>query len=263
MRLAWLTDIHLNFLTDARRAEFARDVERTGADLVLISGDIAEAPTIADSLATLTKTGAAVLYVLGNHDFYKGDIETVRRRCRSLDFGHYLHDAPPIAVSDELAIVGVDGWADGQFGAPRQSELIFTDWHLIEDFRAVNAVFDMDRRLELLRQQGEESARALRRSLNQAVERFSRILILTHVPPFRRLAGDDGSHQAALWVPWLTCKATGDVIAEFASRHPQIQFEVLCGHTHVPRKTREAPNLIAEVGKAEYRRPVVQRTWEN
>ena len=46
MQYAWLTDIHLNFLDDVVRQRFYQEIINTESDGVLISGDIAEAPSI-------------------------------------------------------------------------------------------------------------------------------------------------------------------------------------------------------------------------
>ena len=46
MKLSWFTDIHLNFLEPATRKIFYQDIVNTDANAVLISGDIADAPTV-------------------------------------------------------------------------------------------------------------------------------------------------------------------------------------------------------------------------
>ena len=46
MKLAWLTDVHLNFLDADERKKFYQEIINTQCDGVLISGDIAEAPSI-------------------------------------------------------------------------------------------------------------------------------------------------------------------------------------------------------------------------
>ena len=50
MKLAWVTDIHLNFLEFADRKRFYQDIVATKSNAVLVSGDIAEAATISDIL---------------------------------------------------------------------------------------------------------------------------------------------------------------------------------------------------------------------
>ena len=81
MRLAWLTDIHLNFLGGAARTRFAERVGATGADAVVITGDIAEAPDVDVLIAELAeRAGLPAWFVLGNYDFYRGSIAEVRAR---------------------------------------------------------------------------------------------------------------------------------------------------------------------------------------
>jgi predicted MPP superfamily phosphohydrolase len=49
-RIAWLTDIHLNFVPDKPRAALMKDLSSAKFDAVLLSGDIAEAPSVAEGL---------------------------------------------------------------------------------------------------------------------------------------------------------------------------------------------------------------------
>jgi 3',5'-cyclic AMP phosphodiesterase CpdA len=71
MTAAWLTDIHLDFLDTADLLRFARKVRATAPDAVLISGDIAQAPSVARHLRNLAREIARPIYfVLGNHDYY-------------------------------------------------------------------------------------------------------------------------------------------------------------------------------------------------
>ena len=53
MHLAWLTDIHLNFLMPEELQEFYSELARVDADAWLISGDIGEAPTVGELLIDL------------------------------------------------------------------------------------------------------------------------------------------------------------------------------------------------------------------
>ena len=89
MRLAWLTDVHLNFVTPPARTDFARSVAQAGANGVIVTGDIAEADSFAPMLDELANQVASpVWFVLGNHDFYGGSIGDVRDRARSLTAEH-------------------------------------------------------------------------------------------------------------------------------------------------------------------------------
>ncbi len=53
MKLLWLTDIHLNFLDETQRLFFYQDIVKRPHDGLLISGDIAEASSIAVILSEI------------------------------------------------------------------------------------------------------------------------------------------------------------------------------------------------------------------
>jgi len=70
MNLAWLTDIHLNFLESNARKKFYEEIVNTHCDAVLISGDIAETPSLADLLSEMAnQIKKSIYFVLGNHDY--------------------------------------------------------------------------------------------------------------------------------------------------------------------------------------------------
>jgi hypothetical protein len=129
-RIAWLTDIHLNFAPRTSGVRVLGGVIPTELDGVFLSGDIAEAPTVADYLGQLEDAcGCPIYFVLGNHDFYFGSID------RSADSGAACQDAPAASllefgtlacVGPYSAVVGHDGWADARegdyLGVPRHDE---------------------------------------------------------------------------------------------------------------------------------------------
>ncbi len=83
--LAWITDIHLNFLPPRQVEAFLVELAGLRLDGLLISGDIAESHDVADYLARLDDALEIDIYfVLGNHDFYYGSIREVRESMRQL-----------------------------------------------------------------------------------------------------------------------------------------------------------------------------------
>ena len=69
-RLAWLTDLHLNFVTPGHVDRLCRAVRDAGADAVLLGGDVGEAPDVVEHLEGLdARLGLPLYFVLGNHDF--------------------------------------------------------------------------------------------------------------------------------------------------------------------------------------------------
>ena len=79
MKLAWLTDLHLNFINTKERISFYQTIVDAKIDAILLTGDPAEASSICDILWEMAQTIAKPIYfVLGNHDYYKGSVAQVR-----------------------------------------------------------------------------------------------------------------------------------------------------------------------------------------
>lgn len=120
-RIAWLSDIHLNFLSDERVTQFLASVVEARFDSLLISGDIAESHDVCDNLQRMDDVLARPIYfVLGNHDFYYGSIEQVRQSvadlCRRRPGLHYLSIED--AAFELAADVGVVATTVGATDAP-------------------------------------------------------------------------------------------------------------------------------------------------
>ena len=68
MRLAWATDIHLNFLAGIDRRRFLESVNGQ-ADALVVTGDIAESNNLGEILRQMAAVlDMPVYFVLGNHD---------------------------------------------------------------------------------------------------------------------------------------------------------------------------------------------------
>ena len=80
MKLAWLTDLHLNFIAPKERLAFYQTIVDTKIDAVLVSGDSAEAPSLCDIFLEMVHAiGKPIYFVLGNHDYYRGSVARSRR----------------------------------------------------------------------------------------------------------------------------------------------------------------------------------------
>jgi predicted MPP superfamily phosphohydrolase len=78
-RIAWLTDLHLNFVDDAKRDKFYETLKAQSPDAMIVSGDFGESTNVVDFLIEMDNYLERPLYfVLGNHDFYHGSIAEVR-----------------------------------------------------------------------------------------------------------------------------------------------------------------------------------------
>jgi predicted MPP superfamily phosphohydrolase len=83
--IAWMTDIHLNFLKRSEVVAFCRNVAEMNPDAVLLGGDIGDARTIKTYLEIFQDVlGCPIYFLLGNHDFYHGSIAEVREQAKTL-----------------------------------------------------------------------------------------------------------------------------------------------------------------------------------
>src|SRR5436190_1254695 len=94
-RVVWMTDIHLNFLEPPALPLLEDLLRRAAPDVILLGGDIAEAPQLPAYLRSMAeRLSCPLCFVLGNHDFYGGSIARVRREvvelCRELPRLVYL-----------------------------------------------------------------------------------------------------------------------------------------------------------------------------
>jgi 3',5'-cyclic-AMP phosphodiesterase len=262
-RIAWLTDIHLNFADEPTRQQFLGELESERFDALLLGGDIAEAPTVAQYLVELEAScDSPLYYVLGNHDYYFGSIEGVRRQVVELGDTRprlrYLTSSAWFPLGSESAVVGHDGWADAREGDYLASYVMMNDYELIAEL----APYSKLGRWEKLQQLGDEGAAHIRRVLPQALAVRDHVFLLTHVPPLRSACWYEGRISDDEWAPHFTCQAMGQAILDVMRRHPDQRLTVLCGHTHSPGVTAPLDNVVIYTGGARYGEPAVTRVFE-
>lgn len=259
MQLAWATDIHLNFVSRREAAAFCQTIEASGADAVLIGGDIAEAHDVEDWLRFLEQQLERPIYfVLGNHDYYGGSIARVRERIAARAEASrwlcWLDTADVVQLTESTGLVGHGGWADGRRGDYANSRVLLNDYLLIAELSGL----DRETRRSKLMALGDEAAAHVRRALPSALDRFSHVVLLTHVPPFREACWHEGRISTDDFLPHFTCQAVGDVLLEIMRPRPDRTLTVLCGHTHGEGEARPLPNLCVRTGGAVYGRPALQ-----
>lgn len=276
MRLAWATDIHLDFLPDEGVRAFAGELARTGADALALSGDLSHAELLEHHLRLLSQGfPGPIWFVLGNHDYYGSSIAAVRAAVAELGARRprlrWLPAAGVVELSERTAMIGVDGWGDARRGAPDRTTVTLNDFFHIEDLaaeippaaRAVPSLLvggdrrALHRKLHAL---GAAEAAALRPLLAAATHEH--VLVVTHVPPFPEACWYEGRVSDDDWLPYFCCAAVGEVLRERALAAPDRRFTVLCGHTHGDGEAQLLPNLRVLTGAAVYRRPALQRVLE-
>ena len=268
MRLAWLTDIHLNFLDDLERKRFLESIAKE-ADAFAITGDIGESPNIVGHLKQMGEVLRKPIYfVLGNHDFYRGSIadtrDEVARLAEESEFLVYMTATSVVELSSQTALVGHDGWADARLGDFDSSDVFLNDYVAIQELRKFKGEFSLDKPAlkEVLNRLGDEAACHFYGVLQQAVAEYSSVIALTHVPPFKEAAWYNGKHSDENYLPHFACKASGDALRKVMDSKPESHLLVLCGHTHGQGEAQIMENLEVLTGEAEYGHPVIQRVFE-
>jgi 3',5'-cyclic-AMP phosphodiesterase len=260
-QLVWATDIHLNFISTAGVETFCRRIVDESPDAVLIGGDIGEAPDVIGYLKTLAdELSRPIYFVLGNHDFYHGSIAQVRRAAvaltRQSEWLRYLPDCGVIELTEDTCLIGHDGWGDGRIGDYAGSRVMLNDYRLIKELTGLNR----EMLLRNLNALGDEAADYLNGILPEALARFSNVIVLLHVPPFKEACWHEGRISDDEWLPHFTCQAVGDVLLDAMRKRPDCQMKVLCGHTHGSGEAQILPNLLVKTGGAQYGWPNLQDT---
>ena len=264
MKLAWATDIHLNHATNAAQHRFYQAV-KDQADALLVTGDIAESPTIGRFLTAMTTL--AERHAIS---FWATTIITVAPLpTRDSTSPSWWANSEPCLLEphrccrvDAAHRPGRPRWLGrrpaGRFeGVRGDPERLPADRRtvLLEGF--VHA--GQARLRHVLQALGDEAATHLKAVLPVAAEKYPHVIVATHVPPFREATWHEGRPSSDDFLPFFACKAVGDVLLEAAQSHPECQILVLCGHTHGGGEVQVLENLRVVTGPAEYGKPEIQR----
>tara|TARA_R110002073_G_scaffold177188_3_gene335116 strand:+ start:3464 stop:4330 length:867 start_codon:yes stop_codon:yes gene_type:complete len=263
MRIAWITDPHLNHVSSHDWDQWSDRIASTQPDALLISGDISEGDDVVLQLRRLADTVAVPLYfVLGNHDFYQSSIARTRQAViaasRELDALNYLTDLDPIPLADGVFLVGEDGWGDATIGNYEASFIRLNDFEQIDDFRETSP----DRWKAKLQQLGAESAARLQVKLAAVPRDATDVLVATHIPPFRESCWYEGKTTDDNWAPFFVCGEIGQTLMEFCQQRSDCKTTVICGHTHHDGVAALRENLIVYTGAAVYGSPGVEAVIE-
>ncbi|MGN7612372.1 metallophosphoesterase family protein [Magnetococcales bacterium HHB-1] len=262
MKIAWLTDPHLNCYHNDLKSWFDM-IHATEADGVVITGDIMTATphkvtrqTVADFVRDLQgDLSMPTWFVLGNHDYYGSSIDRVRLQLRN---SWWLCQQGVVPLTDKTGLIGHDGWADGRSGDFLNSSVMLNDYVQIEELTNLTKP-DLLERLNTL---GDECANYIRVLLPDALRRFEHVIFATHVPPFRGACWHEGKVSDDDWAPHFTCQAAGEALVDIMAQYPDHTLTVLCGHTHSWGIYNPQANITVITGGADYGRQEVQAIFD-
>lgn len=272
-KIAFASDIHLNVCNSNRIEDFCNSLLVHQPSHIVIAGDISEADTVGDDLDQMEKycNGTPILFVLGNHDFYNGSISRVRQEMiedRNLSwFGQgkiahansfWLGSAPFLKLSEETYIVGHDGFYDGGYSNWFASKLDMIDYHIIHELCPKTCLTREDtyNKLQLL---AKESAEHITHGVEAAIkDGAKKVFVVTHVPPFKQNSTFRGKISDDTWLPHFSSAIMGDALLGLAYSNPEIEFQVLCGHSHGRASYQAAKNMNCLTAEASYKRPKLE-----
>jgi predicted phosphohydrolase len=259
--MRWLTDLHLDHAPPEATQRLHAALRSAASVPVILTGDISTASRLVDDLERLADAAeTAIYFVLGNHDHYGASVGTVRDRVLALAARRpeiaWLPPAGVITLAPGIALVGVDGWADGRHGNPLTTPLVLNDDKYIRELAEQSSRAG---RLAVRRALADADAARLETLLGRARDAGAeRIIVATHVPPFPSALAPGQRISHPHWHPLLVSGATGQVLETFASSHPAIHLDVRAGHSHAAAAVTIHPNLTVRVGGARYGKPTVQ-----
>ncbi len=272
MSYCWITDVHLDFLQREPRKYHAFLDTLSPYKGIIISGDIANANIIYEVLAGMYKyTQKPIYFVLGNHDYYGSRVKMVRHDMLSFKDPKYYddhhnniiyltHSEIFIELEPGMFLCGIDGWADSRAGDFKNSRVRLNDSVYIEDLRNAEH-FDEAKGLgKMMRWLSDNDTKWLEMNIESIITMNSpkEIVIVTHVPPFEECCLYQGRASGKDFLPFFCNKGLGKMLLKKAKLHKNIQFTVLCGHTHGQCGPYEKlPNLKIRVGGAEYYYPEI------
>ncbi|MEL6306991.1 MAG: metallophosphoesterase [Chloroflexota bacterium] len=265
VRLAWMTDLHLNFLEPIQIDHWLTDVRKARAHAVVITGDIGEASTFEDYLIRMAgRLGVPLFFVLGNHDYYHGSIAQVRETAEMIENEYACLNWLPahgvVKLNEETALVGHGGWGDAQYGDFLNSSVMLNDYLIIDDLNGLAPV-NLQKKLKSL---GKDAVETLAPQLEEALTDYNHVYVATHVPPFQESCwyDDKTPPDDDDYLPHFACKAVGDLLLDMTDTYPTKLITVLCGHTHGRGETQMRPNLQVITEGATYGEPTIARVFD-
>lgn len=264
IKIAWASDIHLNFCEDLHAEEFLKRAASL-ADVLVVTGDIAEAQNLQKYLNLLeelpdTKTH----YVLGNHDFYGSSMLVTTGETAEADAtrknAKWLTMEGVVPLSPTIALIGNEGWYDGLNGTFMRSDVVLADFAYIKEMRIRRG--DKPAILEGLVSITTVYAEDVTSKLRTALERgFEHVVYATHVPPYAGAAWHLGQVSDPDHLPFFSNRLIGEALDSVMADYPDRKLTVLCGHSHSEGVFRPRPNIAVHTAPAEYYRPTA-RLWE-
>ncbi len=276
-RLVWTTDCHLNTVHQHGIEAFCRQIAQEKPDVLVITGDISEAPHLATHLGFMQVQldilhPTPILFVCGNHDYYHGSIAEMREKLTKL-FTYdevykknlvprigWLGSSGVVPLTETVALVGHDGWYDGGYANWFNSKVQLWDYQLIAELGYLCPTNNI--RFNKINELAATSTKYVQENLVEAFKNFEHVFVATHVAPFMENSVYNGQISDADWMPHFSSKQMGDMLKDMAQKNLDKKITVLCGHSHGHADNMILPNLRCLTGHARYKYPKVNKVFD-
>lgn len=208
MKIKLLSDLHLEF------SDFT--ISYDGEDILILAGDIS--PSFESGLRLVQEylkaaKNSEVILVLGNHDYYHSDLNTVEQKWRNVRLDHFHYLQNDSVVIKGTRFYGTTLWTDMNNADERSMAICkrcINDFYKIKDFTPPRFV---------------ATHLVARQNLKQALENSPEpvIVVTHHLPSYKSIAP---KYAGCAFNPGFACTDMDDLV-----QHPKVKL--WChGHTH-------------------------------
>lgn len=160
---------------------------------------------------------------------------------------HYLSEENSISLSENIGIIGHNGWYDAGWRTPILPFVFLVDWYFIHDFRFNDSNVN---RISLMKYKASVATENLKFKLEKSLKTYHTIYLLTHFPPWPEK--NSGGMVEKFWMPYNSSKIVADMLMATMQKYPNQNLIVLSGHVH-PKNTYKmkiSPNIDCYIGRA-------------
>jgi Icc-related predicted phosphoesterase len=252
MQLAWVTDPHLEWLSEEKLEAFFASLAESETEGVIVSGDISYSKTIKYHLKRFSQLPMPTYFVLGNHDIYESSFAYVHNMIRRSVKDHknlfWLTESKPIQLTDQTFIIGHDGWADGRAGMGAASGFLINDYRAISDFRGLS----LSGTFNLMQTNADIGSRKIKAQIEKIGAKH--VIAVTHAPPFVKACRYAHGPTSPEYIPHFSNVGMGKALEDVAEK-TKARISVLCGHTHEEVRVNINDKIAVWVGPALYGSP--------
>lgn len=246
----WFSDCHIYYW---QYLKLLNSIQGENAKGIFITGDESNGLTLSHFLHFIGKNlSIPVYFVLGNHSYWTSSFKKTEIKVSSIiekyDHLHWLTKQEVMPLTDEIAIIGEEGWYDAAIG--NRNYIKYTlDWLFIKDFRVLKS---WDDRFDMFKELARVSAVNIQRKLLTALRTYDTIYLLSHFPPYEEAGRYNSIFNKKFWEPYNNNIILGKTINEVMKDYPNKNVKVLCGHSHSAATVNVSSNVECRVGRGSY-----------